>query len=211
MSVSKLECTPTYERMPSYLHLAEEAFANKQNYISGTEIADILGLSSIQVRKDFSLAGLTGIPKRGYKTADLISGIRTFLTWDIGKRAILIGVGNLGKAIALHDEFKNYGLEIIALFDNNKKKIGKKVGQFKIDDISQLQKKFSKLRPSIAILTLSYQADVQELASLLVELGIQGIWNFTKKKIIVGNDVAVYNADLTSGFAVLCADMQRRQ
>lgn len=210
MTESKLDFVPTYERLPFYLHLAEEALAEERDFISGTEIAEILYLSPIQVRKDLSFAGLKGIPKRGYKTNEVVSGIKSFLTWDKNKETILIGAGNLGKAIVLHDEFRNCGLDIIAVFDNDRRKVGCKIGAIKVLDMEKLHENLKKLKPQIAILTLSYKNDIQGLASFLAENGIRGIWNFTKQKISLDQKIAVYNADFTSGLAVLCADMNRR-
>lgn len=211
MTESKLGFVPTYERLPLYLHVAEQALQDGKPFISGTEIADDLCLSPIQVRKDLSFACLKGIPKRGYKTAELISGIRSFLTWDTTKPAIVIGAGNLGKALILHDEFKDCGLNIVGIFDNDKRKIGKKIGTLEVCNIEQLESAVKNMKPWIAVLTLSEKANVQELASALAENGIKGIWNFTKQRIVLDADVAVYDTDLCSSFAVLCADMQRRK
>ena len=208
MTKSKLEFTPTYERLPAYLHLAEGALREGKEFISGTDIANQLGSSSIQVRKDLAFTGLTCIPKRGYKTQEVILEINNFLTWNKPKSAFLLGAGNLGKAILLHKEFQKCGLEIVAVFDNDKKKIGKKIGELEIFDIEALQDKLETLRPSIAILTLSYNSDIQKLATFLTEKGVKGIWNFTKHKITVDDSVAVYDADFTAGFAVLCAEMK---
>lgn len=209
MAKSKLEFTPTYERLPGYLHLAEKALQEGKEFISGTEIAELLGTSSIQVRKDLAFAGLKGIPKRGYKTNEVVSGINNFLTWNEPKDAFLLGAGNLGTAIALHSEFVDAGLNIVAIFDNDKEKIGKKIGHLKILKSDLLEKKLDELKPSIAIFTLSYDADVQKIAELLTEKGVKGIWNFTKHTIDLGDEVAVYDTDLTSGYAVFCAEIKR--
>lgn len=211
MRESKLEFMPTYERLPSYLHLAEESLVANMEFVSGTDIAETLGLSPIQVRKDLSFAGLKGIPKRGYKTTDVIFEIRKFLTWDEKKTAILIGAGNLGKAIVSHSEFKDCGLEIQAMFDNDKEKIGKKINGLEVLDVNDLESECKKINPVVAILTLSYKSDIQGLAEFLSELGIKGIWNFTKRKIVLEKNIAIYNADFLSGFSVLCADIKRRK
>lgn len=209
MTKSKLEFAPTYERLPAYLHLAERALHDGKEFISGTDIANMLGSSSIQVRKDLSFAGLKGIPKRGYKTKEVISGINEFLTWNKPKPAFLLGAGNLGKAIMLHTDFQKCGLNITAAFDNDRRKIGKKIGNLKIADIATLSEQFDILKPEIAILTLSYAADVESIVSLLVEKGINGIWNFTKHTFSVNDNIAVYDTDFTAGFAILCAEMKQ--
>lgn len=207
---SKLEFTPTYERLPTYLNLGEQALRQNQAFISGTEIANALDRSSIQVRKDLAFAGLKGIPKRGYEIKQFVSGLRKFLGWDKDKKAFLIGVGNLGKAIILHDEFADCGLRITDIFDSDKKKIGKKVGALKITDIAKLENRLSTVKPDIAILTLSYSADVQTLCTTLAEHGIKGIWNFTNQKLVLKENVAVYNADFTAGLAVLYAHINKQ-
>ncbi|MBQ7612704.1 MAG: redox-sensing transcriptional repressor Rex [Spirochaetaceae bacterium] len=210
MTESKLEFTPTYARIPMYLNLVEEALAAGKDFISGTEIAVLMGTSSIQVRKDLSFAGLKGIPKRGYSTKSAVTGLREFLTWNTKKKTFLIGVGNLAKAIILHKEFKECGLYITNIFDNDPKKIGQKIGDFTIESTDSLVTKLKRSKPEVAILTLTYNDEVQKIAKLLVQHGVKGIWNFTKKKLLLKENVAVYNTDFLSSFAVLCADMKRR-
>lgn len=210
MRESKLEFTPTYERLPSYLRFAEDASLKKQDFVSGTSLAGFLGLSPIQVRKDLAFAGLKGIPKRGYKVSEIIDGLKIFLTWNKPKKAILIGAGNLGKAVLLCNDFKDCGLDIVGIFGNDKDKIGDKIGRLEVLDIADLAFEFERLKPFIAIISVDEKLDAQELANLLAEKGIKGIWNFTTQKIRIKGNVAIYNSDFTADFAVLCADIQRR-
>ena len=95
MHKKKIFAGPSIRRLPSYLYIVKAAFAQGEEYISGTVIADELKLEAIQVRKDLSLTGIIGKPKRGYAIKELITSIESFLGWNIEKYAALIGAGCL--------------------------------------------------------------------------------------------------------------------
>lgn len=202
MAKQKIQAAPSIRRLPSYLHLIKDAKANGVEFISGTQIADDLKLEAIQVRKDLTLTGIVGIPKRGYPVQPLIDAIENFLGWNRENIAFVVGAGSLGTALSGYQGFREHGLNICAAFDSDKKKIGKVIHSVPVFALSELSQKAAELKPLIAILTVPTEC-AQEAADILVNAGIKAIWNFTNNKINVPDDVLVQKEDLSSGYAML--------
>ena len=202
MIKKKIPAAPSIRRLPLYLNFIRQAQAEGVEYISGTFIASELALEPIQVRKDLSMTGIMGKPKRGYNVVELITAIEHFLGWDSAKNAILIGAGNLGTALTGYQEFKNHGLVFVAAFDNNEQKIATKIHNVPVYSFDDLKTKLKNLNVSIAVLTVP-STEAQSIADKLVDAGIKAIWNFTNVKLKVPDNVVVQREDLTSGYALL--------
>jgi redox-sensing transcriptional repressor len=207
VSTPKLASQPTIKRLPSYLHVIENAQKEGKEYISGTVIAEELGLEPIQVRKDLAVTGIVGKPRIGFPVDKLIQAIYTFLQWDRDNRAIVVGAGNLGTALMGYREFNRRGMTIVAAFDLDKRKIGKKYHETEVYSLSQISEKLKELRVDIAILTVP-SSHAQAVSDMLVKAGIRAIWNFTNIKIKVPRTVIVQKEDLSSGYAVLSVKMR---
>jgi len=207
MARMKISYTPSIRRLPSYMHIIRTAQANGQFYISGTVIAQELNLEPIQVRKDLAITGIIGKPKKGYPVDALISAIDRYLGWDDVHDAIVVGAGNLGSALMGYPEFRIHGLHIVAAFDTNPDKIGKKVHGVPIVGLDSLESTIQGANIEYAILTVpSFNA--QEMADTLVKSGIRAIWNFTNTKLNVPDEVVVQREDLSSGYALLSVMLQ---
>lgn len=206
MATQKIPATPSIRRLPSYLHLVKQAHAQGLQYISGTIIANELNLEPIQVRKDLSITGINGKPKRGYPVDALIVAIEHFLGWDIPKNAVLIGAGNLGTALSGYQEFRYHGLNFVAAFDNNPDKIGKMIHGVPILSLSYLEENIKSLDATIAVLTVP-SSEAQRITDILVKANIKAIWNFTNTKLQVPDSVIVQREDLTSGYAIMSVQL----
>lgn len=202
MKGKKITNQPTIRRLPAYLKIIQEAHREGQAFISGTLIAWELELEPIQVRKDLSITGISGKPRIGYPTLELIEAIRRFLKWDRPRSAAVIGAGHLGKAIIGNEEFTQHGLDIQAAFDKDTRKIGSRVKGIQVFSMEELKEKTKILGFEIAVLTVP-SAAAQEAADLVVEAGIRGIWNFTHLKLKLPQWVSVQQENLSSGYAVL--------
>mgnify|MGYP005851688913 CR=1 FL=1 len=193
---------PTVRRLPLYLKLLKQAEKESKENISSTYIAGKLKLESIQVRKDLASMGITGQPGIGFTTKRLIKAIEHFLGWDNPTDAFIIGAGNLGKALAGYEGFKEYNLNIIAAFDNDPNKVGDEISGKKIFHKDSLAEHIQRMHVRIAILTLP-SAAAQQITDILVKAGIKTIWNFTSSKLDVPEDVFVERVDLAASLAVL--------
>lgn len=202
MTRVKVSFAPSIRRLPSYLIIIRQALQNGESYISGTVIAQELNLEPIQVRKDLAITGIIGKPKKGYPVAALVAAIEHFLGWDKVHKAVVVGAGNLGFALAGYREFKLHGLEVIATFDIDRDKLGAIVHGVPVLPLEDLSAFVRDNGVEVAILTVPGPV-AQDAADRLVEGDIKAIWNFTDHKLDTPSGVVVHREDLSSGYALL--------
>ena len=200
---------PSVKRFPSYLRILRQRQAEGMEYISATVLAEELNLKPIQVRKDISCTGIEGKPKVGFVVDELIDSITHALGWDNAAEALIVGVGNLGKAISMYEGFEAYGLRIVGAFDNDVNKIGNVVGDLVVQGMDKLKVFIEKNKISIAVITVP-ASKAQEVADLLIEYGIKGIWNFAPKDLKIPSDVVMQRTDLATSFAVLSVKLRKK-
>ncbi len=186
-------------RLTLYHCILDDYIKNNIEFIASKQIAVLLNIDDSQVRKDISLLNNSGKCRVGYIVKELKKSIETTLGFSKTKNAFIIGAGNLGMALAKYDNFTNYGLNIIALFDNDNAKIGKTVNNKLILDIEKLPNLCKKSGVDIAILTVP-KAFAQITADYLVKANIKYIWNFAPAVLSVPKDVQVWNENLMGNF-----------
>ena len=189
-------------RLPVYLRYAKKLLEAGETVVSCTTIAEEFGQSSVQVRKDLALTGVSGRPRVGYPLRELVEAIETLLGWNKKTRAYLVGVGGLGSAILGYDHFADCGLVIAAAFDTDPAKIGTCVHNHLVYPVDQLTEFGSAEQIDIGVLTLPAPA-AQEAAEKLVKIGVRGIWNFTPNRLILPPHIVCENVRLSSSFAIL--------
>src|SRR5574344_2415286 len=136
-------------RLTLYHCILEDYIKKNIEFISSPQIAILLKIDDSQVRKDISLLNNVGKCRVGYKASDLKDSIERTLGFEKPKDAFIIGAGNLGSALAKYDSFGNYGLNVLALFDNDTQKVGKKVNEKQIFHIAQLANLTQRLNVDI--------------------------------------------------------------
>ena len=193
---------PSIRRLPLYLSFLRQLREQKVEVVSSTRIAEELGLTGIQVRKDLAMTGIVGRPKIGHSINELVSHIESFLGWDKSRPAFLVGVGHLGTALLGYKGFKQENLDIVASFDSDPEKIGKTILGRPTYPVSEFSQKAKEMNVQCAILTVPAQF-AQATADMMVESGIIGIWNFAPVQIFVPDSVIVENVSLSSSYAVL--------
>ncbi len=193
---------PTLRRLPKYLMLLQILEQQNVIYVSTTLIANELGIESIQVRKDLEVTGVIGKPKLGFIVSDLIQGIIRFLNWDNRRDAFLVGVGALGSAILGYKGFREYGLDIIAAFDNDPGKIGKIIHETEILDIAKLANLIERMKVRLAVLTVP-AAFAPEISDTMISAGIKAIWNFAPCHIKARPGIVIENVSLSQSLGVL--------
>ena len=196
----------TLSRLPVYLSLLQEKQREGVEYISATTISNLLGLNHVQVRKDLSCASSAGRPKIGYEISVLIRDLQEFLDYNNKKSAVIIGAGDLGKALLGYDGFRSYGLDIVAAFDINPGLQGTYVKNKPIYSVDELAGFVGRNDVHIAIITTpAYTA--QDICDKLVKNGIKAIWNFAPTSLNVPRGVIVQNENMATSLAVLCSKM----
>lgn len=191
----------TIRRLPIYLRGLLFSAEHGQKNISSRDLADLVGVNSWQIRKDFSYFGDFGTPGVGYDVEKLARQIKKILKVDAVQRAALVGVGNLGSAVLTYPGFGIYGFEIAAAFDTNQQKVGRKIKNVVIEDASKLQT-LKKRKIKLAIIAVPRQA-AQQTADTLVKAGVKGILNFSPCYITVPKKVKVITIDIAMDLARL--------
>lgn len=144
----------TIRRLPVYLRGMQYLLDQRRQNVSSTELAEFLHITAAQIRKDFSYFGDFGTRGVGYGVETLIKQIRNILKLSNTSGAALIGAGNLGTALLAYPGFKTYGFEITAVFDNSPAKIGKKIGQAKVEDTAKIAEELKKRGIKLAIIAV---------------------------------------------------------
>ena len=191
----------TLRRLPVYLHYLK-VIKDEIPSISATAIAEKFGLNDVQVRKDLAAVSGSGRPKTGYFTDELISQIESYLGCRSDTKTVLIGAGNLGKALMSYDGFDDYGIDIIAAFDTSEEVYGKMVNGKPILSSEDLEEVCLNKNIRLGIITVpAYGA--QSVCDELVSYGVKAIWNFAPTILKVPEGVIVENENLASSLAVL--------
>jgi redox-sensing transcriptional repressor len=161
-----------------------------------------------QVRKDLSYLSEHGRSGIGYDARSLASYLEEFLGLINDKEAVLVGVGNLGRALALYPGFASYRLQIIALFDNDVAKVGQTIGGRRILPMEKLANLAQRLHIQMGIITVPASA-AQEVAEAMIAGDIKVIWNFAPCRLVVPEGVLVKNEDLAAELATLSHHITR--
>jgi redox-sensing transcriptional repressor len=181
-------------RLPVYLRALQRLSAKGIQTTSSQELGEIVGISAAQIRKDISQFGEFGKQGTGYSIPFLIERLKDILKVNRVWEVVIVGMGDMGHALARYNGFSNRGFIIKMLFDNDPKKIGQKVGDFEILDISTLGEKIRQNKIKIAMLTVPAAA-AQEVAEQLVKAGVKAILNYAPTSITVPTGVRVQHID----------------
>lgn len=193
----KLKTLPdkTIERLSQYRRNLLLALAQGKQHIFSHEIAIMLHITPVQVRRDIMLIGYTGTLRKGYDIKELIELIGRIIDTESGQKACVVGVGNLGKAIISYFNGKRSKLSIVAGFDNNPDKIDKVYAGVKCYHSQQMEQVIKDENISIAIITVPADKTI-ESAEKLILAGIKGILNFTPRPLNVAPHVYLEEYDM---------------
>ena len=170
-------------------HYILDTLTEDEQYISSTKIAQLLNIDDSQVGKC----------RVGYEAQKLKHIIEECLGFKQKRDAFIVGAGNLGSALAKYDSFKDYGLNILAMFDNDPKKIGTMINGKEVFSLTKVSNLTTRLGVDIAILTVPKEC-ASTAANYLAGAGIKYIWNFTPCILDVPKDVKVWNENLIGSF-----------
>ncbi|MDP8266212.1 MAG: redox-sensing transcriptional repressor Rex [Candidatus Aceula meridiana] len=198
----------TIERALLYIRTLEGLIKAKRYLVSSSELATMTGFSDVQIRKDISKFGKVGTPRIGYKTIELRDILERFVLQGNVVHAVLFGVGNLGSAILKYPGFQKDRIKIMAAFDNDKRKIIKKINDVPVYAIGKAPQIIKKTHSEIGIIAVPEEYS-QEVADVIVLGGLKGIINFAPTSITVPKNIVVRDIDLTIEFLSLFCDIQR--
>ncbi|MCK9557314.1 MAG: redox-sensing transcriptional repressor Rex [Candidatus Cloacimonetes bacterium] len=193
--------TSTLKRLPQYLEVLKRLKKAGLKEVSATKISVFADIHQTLVRKDVSFTNISA-SKTGYQIGPLQKAIEDLLNWSDTSISYLVGVGHLGSALLGYQEFSQRGLSIVAGFDSDPEKIGKKVHGVPVYSALDFTAMAQKDKIRIGIITVPPDS-AQLIADIMVHSGIKAIWNFTPHKIIVPPDIIVEYVDMFSSLAVL--------
>ena len=185
----------TIERLIVYRRLLSATNGGQMKYVYSHEIAGLAHVSAVQVRRDLMEAGFSGSPSRGYEVGDLLSGIDTILDAPGGNKAVLVGVGNIGRAVLSFLSGRGMKVEVTAAFDNDPAKIDRVISGCRVYDVQMLDERVRELGTRVGIIAVP-GPQAQAAADALVEAGVTGIVSFAPVPLLVRAGVAVEQVDI---------------
>jgi redox-sensing transcriptional repressor len=175
--------------------------------VSSGRIAEAVGVSDAQVRRDLAALGHLGQRGVGYDARELANAIRTALGIDRSWKAVLVGVGNLGRALLKYQGFRAQGFEIVGLFDSDPAKVGQEVEGLTVEPVSALTERVAALQAELGVLTVPGDT-AHAVADALVAAGIRGILNFAPVVLKLPRRVRLVTVDLAIQLEQLAFQVQ---
>ncbi len=191
------------KRLPRYYRFLQSLKENGIVRISSKELANRMGLTASQIRHDFNCFGGFGQQGYGYNVPELHGKIGEILGVEKERKTILIGAGNLGKAVCNKIFSVNSGFKVIGIFDKNEAICGKMIKGIPVRNIDYIENFCIDNRPLCAVICIPSN-DMRELTDLLINLGVKAFWNFSNYDISMAHpEVLVENVHLTDSLMTL--------
>ncbi len=209
MDNSKIISQAIIKRLPRYYRFLGELMEDGIEHISSSDLSKIMGVTASQIRQDLNNFGGFGQQGYGYNVRNLREEIGHILGIDENHNVVIVGAGNFGSALAGFDAFRNYGFQIIALFDTDPAKIGTLIHGIPVYDISELKGFIGANNVEIVALTIPKSA-AKQVAVILSETDIKGIWNFAHTELKVPDHIYVQSVHLSESLMRLCFNMNNQ-
>lgn len=198
------------KRLPRYHRYLGELLREGRLRISSKELSEIMEVTASQIRQDLNCFGGFGQQGYGYNIKYLYGKISELLGVKEGFRAVIVGAGNLGKALAATHMFERRGVERLAMFDIDPAIVGTSICSIPVYHIDMLTKFCEENSVDIGVLTMPKEA-AQDIAARLIDGGVRGIWNFANMELRVGReDVTVENIHLGDSLMTLCYSIKSK-
>ncbi len=185
----------TVERLSEYRRVLLSQLALKKLYIYSYELAALLHVTAVQVRRDLMLIGYSSGLRKGYDIRELIETIGKIIDYEKGLNVAIIGMGNLGRAVASYFRGKRSKLNLVASFDTDPLKTNKVISGVKCFDAAEMEKVIKEMNITIAILTVPPDA-ARNACDEIVQYGIKGILNFTTVPLKVSQGIYLEEYDM---------------
>lgn len=184
------------KRLPRYRRYLEDLKRKGIDRISSSDMSELTGYTASQIRQDLNNFGGFGQQGYGYNVEALYNQINQILGLDHIYKVVIVGLGNLGHAIANYTHMYKSGFEIVGMFDVNPKTIGQIVNEIEVMDIEQLENFLEENDVELGIITTN-KSSAQCVADKLIKGGINGLWNFAPMDLDVPENVALEDVHLS--------------
>ncbi|MGL5675134.1 MAG: redox-sensing transcriptional repressor Rex [Cellulosilyticaceae bacterium] len=189
-------------RLPRYHRYLGELLDNGVTKISSRELSERMKVTASQIRQDLNNFGGFGQQGYGYNVEYLHKEIAKILGLDKTHSMIIVGVGNLGQALANYNSFSKRGFNLVGLFDVNPRLVGMSIRGIEVLDIDKMETFVKEHKVDIAILTMP-KTRVKETAENLASWGVKGLWNFSAVDLFLPDGVHVENVHLSHSLMTL--------
>jgi redox-sensing transcriptional repressor len=186
---------PAIRRLSLYLRQLESFAAESRHTVSSRELGRALGLGDAQVRKDLANFGSFGQSGVGYRVEELVGKLKRILGVDRSWDVVLMGAGNVGRALLAYRPFREKGFRLVAVFDSDTRLHGQQFGGVKVQPFSEVGETVRRVGAKLAVIAVPAEA-AQRAADALVAGGVRGILNFAPVNLKVPEGVAVNSVDL---------------
>ncbi|MEP0841284.1 MAG: redox-sensing transcriptional repressor Rex [Phycisphaerae bacterium] len=189
---------PAVRRLSLYLRELENLLDRNRETVSSRQLGESLGLTDAQVRKDLAYFGQFGHPGIGYRVDELVARLRGILGTDKTWNVALVGAGHLGQALLSYRGFSRKGFQVVAVFDNDPAKVGRKMGVVAGLEVLPIERMPAVIAErDIQIGILAVPAEVaQSVADAMVSAGVKGILNFAPTSLNVPARISLATVDL---------------
>jgi redox-sensing transcriptional repressor len=198
----------TVSRLPVYRRSLVELAAEGQKTVSSARLAELAGVNAAKVRKDLSHLGTYGVRGVGYEVEFLLRQVGEVLGLDHDAPVVIVGIGNLGQALARYSGFSSRGFPVVALVDTSHDIVGKFVEGLAIHHVDDLPSLVAELDVAVGIIATPAEA-AQDVANALVEAGVGSILNFAPAIVRVPAHVPTRKVDLSTELQILSYYSQR--
>ncbi len=181
-------------RLPLYLRALQRMTAEGRQVTSSQELGERLGISAAQIRKDLSQFGEFGKQGTGYTIDYLVEQLRNILRVDKDWDIAVVGAGDIGSAVTRYRGFANRGFCVKMVFDNDPEKVGVRIGEFTVQDISEMESAIQEAGIKLAMIAVP-ASNAQEVADRLVKSGVKAILNYAPLSISIPPEVHVQYID----------------
>ena len=202
MKTKKKVSPAVIKRLPRYYRYLHDLLKLEIKRISSKELSERMGVTASQIRQDLNCFGEFGQQGYGYNVEMLFNEIGNILGLNKVYNSIIIGAGNMGRALANYGNFKKWGFIITGIFDVDKKVIGKKINNIEVLPLDSIDDYVKKNKTDIAIICVPYE-QTPDIANKMTLLGIKGLWNFSPMDLELSGDVTVENVHLSDSLMVL--------
>jgi redox-sensing transcriptional repressor len=192
----------TVARLPRYLQALVEAAEAGTLTLSSDDLAQAAGLNSAKVRKDLSFLGTYGTRGVGYNVAELTTEISGVLGITADRAVVIVGVGNLGSALASYRGFDRRGFKVVALLDADPSRIGAKVGSHIVDDVASLSRIVEEHDVTFVVIAVPAE-HAQAVADEAIAAGVTALLNFAPTHLTVPDHVTCRTVDLSTELQIL--------
>lgn len=200
----------TLQRLPQYLIMLKSESQLGHGAVTADEISEVVKVSPSQVRHDLSACGANRAPGESYDIKELTGLIEHALGYDDISNAVIVGAGQLGRALLSYNNYSEYGVDVIAAFDADESLVGREIGGRPILSIRRMTTLCRRMKVHIGIITVP-ALHAQEVCDKLVEGGIEAIWNFAPVHLKVPENVIVKNEIIAVSLGELSRQLQEQR